>query len=233
MTCGIYILRFNTTNKVYIGQSGNIELRFKQHINKLNNGLASKTLQEAYQKYGKPTFDILLECSIEELDIEETNAIELFDSVNNGFNTLSIAGECPTFHGEEHGSSKYSNEQIIDSFNFIVHTPELSVSEISEFTGVSISIINQIRTGACHTWLHDRFPKEYECMIAAKGTRCGQHITVKRKGIIDPNIISPEGTSYKVESINGFAREYGLNARNLCQVLKGNKKSVSGWKLTS
>ena len=38
MTCGIYMIQNTINGKIYIGQSIDIELRFKSHKNKLERG---------------------------------------------------------------------------------------------------------------------------------------------------------------------------------------------------
>ena len=41
MTIGIYLLRFNGTHKVYVGQSINIEKRYTDHLYVLKRGLGT------------------------------------------------------------------------------------------------------------------------------------------------------------------------------------------------
>ena len=69
MITGIYALKFIGTNKVYIGQSIDIQKRFLAHIYTLSNNRGSAKLQEAYNTFGKPYVDIILECSKEELAV--------------------------------------------------------------------------------------------------------------------------------------------------------------------
>jgi group I intron endonuclease len=65
---GIYKITTTHNNKVYIGYSSNIELRFKQHKNCLkNNNHDNMYLQNTYNKYGENifSFEILEECPYE------------------------------------------------------------------------------------------------------------------------------------------------------------------------
>ena len=90
--CGIYKITNNVNEKVYIGQSINIKLRWKDHINALNRDDSSCTLlQRAWNKYGQEnfSFEILELCSEDMLDDMEIKYIELYDSHNNGYNIES------------------------------------------------------------------------------------------------------------------------------------------------
>ena len=93
MTCGIYCLSFNDTDKVYVGSSINIEKRFVQHATNLINGEHhSNKLQKHYNKSNVKQslkYDILLRCKEYELADAEYSVIEMYDSVKNGFNMTS------------------------------------------------------------------------------------------------------------------------------------------------
>ena len=75
MTCGIYKLNFNNTEKVYIGQSIDIESRFSKHKSALSRGVAAPKLQAAHTLYGIPNLEILTECAISELNSYEKETI--------------------------------------------------------------------------------------------------------------------------------------------------------------
>lgn len=71
MTCGIYKIRRKDTGQMYIGQSINIEDRWKQHCyNKKNSYIDS-----AIRKYGKEKFDFQIICELEQ-DDDLLNAME-------------------------------------------------------------------------------------------------------------------------------------------------------------
>lgn len=58
---GIYIIRNEANNKVYIGKSEDVNRRIIRHINSLYNGTNNnKHLQAAFNKYGDKMFDISL-----------------------------------------------------------------------------------------------------------------------------------------------------------------------------
>lgn len=70
MTAGIYELKFSNGAR-YIGKSINIETRWKQHFDKLRKGTAARPMQAAFNAYGAPDGDIMLECHPDHIDIME------------------------------------------------------------------------------------------------------------------------------------------------------------------
>jgi group I intron endonuclease len=89
MKSGIYIIKNITNNKVYIGQSNNINLRLNAHKRMLKNNIHYNIkLQNSYNKYTLNyfTFEILEFCNINELNIKEINYIKEYNSVYNGYN---------------------------------------------------------------------------------------------------------------------------------------------------
>ena len=70
MTSGIYLLNFKD-EAFYIGQSQDIETRWKQHRDKFVKGKAAEKMQNAYNHYGMPMGSILVECHKDFLDTFE------------------------------------------------------------------------------------------------------------------------------------------------------------------
>lgn len=70
MTTGIYLLNFKD-QAFYIGQSQDIETRWKQHRDKFEKGKAAEKMQNAYNHYGMPMGSILVECHKDFLDTFE------------------------------------------------------------------------------------------------------------------------------------------------------------------
>lgn len=83
--CGIYKIQNKINNKIYIGQSIDIERRFAEHKRHKDNCW----IHQAIQKYGPENFDytILQECLPEQLDQKEKYWIQYYQSFgNNGYN---------------------------------------------------------------------------------------------------------------------------------------------------
>ena len=84
---GIYKIT-NPNNKVYIGQSINIQKRFNEYKN-LNNCKRQTILYRSFLKYGvdNHTFEIIEECDFEQLNIRERYYQEFYETISkNGLN---------------------------------------------------------------------------------------------------------------------------------------------------
>lgn len=92
---GIYVITNKVNNKVYIGQSENIELRFNQHLTMLKgNRHTNKHMQNAYNKYGEENFGfdtLYIAKDNEDLNHLESLFISLYKTNNQeiGYNKTS------------------------------------------------------------------------------------------------------------------------------------------------
>lgn len=93
---GIYKITINDYY-IYIGQSMDIEGRWKQHLSELKqNKHYNKKLQNVYNKHSDNIkFEIIERCDINKLDEREMFYIEQFNAYNtkHGLN-MSIGGDC-------------------------------------------------------------------------------------------------------------------------------------------
>jgi group I intron endonuclease len=115
---GIYKIT-SPSNKVYIGQSIDIERRFRHY-----KRMVCKEQIKIYNsmlKYGVDAhiFEILELCDTEELNNRERYYQDLYDSVNNGLNLLYVKSE--HFNG---GHSEESKKKISDSLKGRTFTDE-------------------------------------------------------------------------------------------------------------
>ena len=88
---GIYKIENKINGKKYIGQSIDINRRFREHKNSLrNNKHGNNYLQASFNKYGEDnfTFEIIDICEIDELDAFERLYINKYESMHNewGYN---------------------------------------------------------------------------------------------------------------------------------------------------
>ena len=170
MSYGIYKLTFTGTDKVYIGQSKDIEKRFREHLASFRQATASVKMMQAFNTYGVPLLEILCYCSEADICSLEEKYILLYNSVTYGFNTMSSSGTSPKAFGETCGNSSYTNAQIISVFKLLLDVNN-TVEGISKTTGVSISAIAQVSSGIGHRWLLDKYPEEYTKLLSISGNR--------------------------------------------------------------
>lgn len=105
---GIYKYENKINGKIYIGQSNNIERRFKEHLYK--NDLI---IEKVIRKYGISNFlfTVLEECQINDLDDKEIYYIQYYNSRNQGYN-ISPGGN--NTKGENNGRTLLKNKDIIN-----------------------------------------------------------------------------------------------------------------------
>lgn len=230
MTIGIYCLRFEGTDKVYIGQSVNIERRFTDHLRLLRNSRASLKLQTAYSEFGSPSLELLVECSIKELDATEKEAIEIFDSVSNGFNTLEDAGSFYNASGPIHHNAKYTKEQIEKSFMEILRK-DTSLESISKMFGVPRTLLSGIINGSKYIWLKEIYPTEYSIITTPGFWNLSTSHSAKSLGIEYPKVLSPKGEVFNVSEIKSFANKHNLDPSALGKLLRGTRKIHKGWRI--
>lgn len=111
--CGIYKIQNKINGKIYIGQSTNIKIRWKDHKScgrNKGNRESHKPLYQAIYKYGLENFDfsIIEECSQKELNEKEIYWIKYYDCmVPNGYNLIP-GGDAPII---------YDYQEILDLWN--------------------------------------------------------------------------------------------------------------------
>lgn len=91
MTCGIYVITNQINGMQYVGQSINIEERFKQHCyGHEQNSAIDKAIKElGVENF---TFEIICTCPDGKLNDEEKKFIRLYDSFNQGYNRTTGGG---------------------------------------------------------------------------------------------------------------------------------------------
>lgn len=114
---GIYKITNLINGNIYIGQSIDIENRFKTHKSRAfneNEREYEKPLYQAFRKYGLEnfSFEIIEECEKEELNNKEIYYIKFYNSYNNGYN-CSIGGQIiQDNQGEKHPNHKLTEEDV-------------------------------------------------------------------------------------------------------------------------
>ena len=111
---GIYKITNLVDGNAYIGQSIQIEERFKEHRNPSNwNREVNKKLYKAFADFGLNnfSFEILEECNKEELNEKEKYWIKYYNTYPNQYN-MTAGGQFNA--GDSHPSHKLTEKDVID-----------------------------------------------------------------------------------------------------------------------
>ena len=157
---GIYKIENLLNHKIYIGQSCNIERRWKDHIRRIYNSENDNLpLYKAFRKYGKEnfSFEIIELCSIEDLDIKEKRYIKQFNSlVPNGYN-VAMGGQSSTTHT--------LNYEQVKEIKDLLKNSSLSQEEISKKFEISQQSISDINLGKSWAEEEESYPiRKHKCI---------------------------------------------------------------------
>lgn len=217
---GIYKITNQVNGKCYIGQSVNIKRRWTAEKNKAFDELDkcyNYPLSRAIRKYGLENFlfEVIEECTREELNEKERYWINRYDTYFNGYNQ-SLGGDNST--------AQMPKESTIGIINDLKNT-QMKHKEIAEKWNVSTEMVQGINTG--RYWYQDNveYPlqkrkvviKEFYC------EKCGKEITRQAKLCVECAQIA----SRKVErpSKEELFKELTENQGNFTKV--GNNHNVT------
>lgn len=168
---GIYKITNIINGKAYIGQSIDIDRRWKTEkadSNNKNSHSYDYPLMRAFRKYGLDSFkfEIIEECCAEELNQKEVYWIEYFDTFFHGYNQ--------TFGGDT--SSRQPKENVIGVISDLANT-DMSHRDIAIKWCMSTEMVQGINTG--RYWRHNAdYPiqkKQSTAICYCK--KCGKEIT--------------------------------------------------------
>lgn len=147
--CGIYKIENKINGHVYIGQSINIARRWRTHKNQYNqsdNNQYESSLYRAIRKYGLDnfSFEVLEECSRDQLNQKEIYWIKYYNSYLDGYNDTSGGDAAPP---------QKVTPKILDEIKAELRDDKLTQISISKKYGVSENIICGINTG--YYWYSD------------------------------------------------------------------------------
>lgn len=231
MTCGIYILYWSI-DYPYIGQSVNFSNRKTKHLSEIrtHSHCNSKITSQYIETGMLPSIELLEECSYKDLNTLEESYIKEFNSIDHGLNIAS--GGKSVGIGVNNPKSKYTREQLIDVFNYLID-PNKSFTDISILTNVNRSTINQVANGHQHIWLQEEFPEIFIKIKESQLTRSSLVQTVEHKGTKYPEVISPDGVTHSIKtSLDTFCKVNNLQNTNMYKLFKGKITQHKGWVLS-
>lgn len=238
MTIGIYALFWELEDLVYVGQSGNIERRYKEHLLDLKkNKHSNYKVQLAFNTYGKPVCNVLEECSEESLNEREVFWTSEFNSCHSGLNTNE--GGNAGGRGLYHSQSKFTRAQLLLVLRLLSSNHYIPKHKIAELTSVSEGMIEAIFEQRSHIWLKEEFSFRYSLMLLRKPDRVkyllqGSKTLESQYKIIGktvPIMISPLGEEILVSSIREFCRKNNLANSSISNIINHKQQTHRGWKL--
>lgn len=208
---GVYAIICMITLKVYIGSAMNFRKRWKTHQWQLKKGKHhSPKLQRAWDKYGTENFqfEIIEECSIENLLTKEQIWIDFYDAFKNGYNCRPKAEN------------------------------NLGLKMIRRTKRKDISGINNPNYGRKHTFEErELISRNHWSKKGGKppnlGVPCSKEAIEKMKAtkakIINYAFISPENKLYIGINLTKFCQDQNLNAHLIGKLLLDKIVTFKGW----
>lgn len=221
---GIYKITNIISNKVYIGQSINIEKRWGAHRTKPFNEKSTQynsPLYRAIRKYGLSafTFEVLEECLPSMLDQKEQFYIQLYKSNNSDFGyNLTAGGQTATT------ISKISKIELEAIYNLLLQT-NLTEKEIASRFNVSQRFISGINLGEYHIIPGFTYPLRKKQLFICQD--CGKEITrgssrcvacsnrIKNKNRSSPNKPNRDVLKKEIRTVSftQLGKKYGVSDR--------------------
>lgn len=214
MSCGIYKITNQVNGKCYIGQSKNIEERWKNHKNYRQEN-SDYPLYIAFKEYGIQNFlfEIIEECLPEELNEKEIYWIQQFDSYNNGYNQTSGGA------GNPNNVIKISQEDIKIIYDLLLNST-ITQKEIAKMFELGEDTISEINTGKTRIDpnldypLRKRKSKTY-CIQCGKEISDGAERCVQCLGLLHRKVEHPSRQELKnmIRTIpfTTIAKQYGVS----------------------
>lgn len=222
---GIYKITNLVNGKTYIGQSIDIQRRFWEH--RCISHESNVHLKNALRKYGKENFkyEVLEECSEEQLDEKERYYISIlkpeYNVTNGGQDTLrrypEVIKQKISVKSKEQWA-KMSNEEKAKRIKNNLKGPRKGHT-VSEKTRTKLREINTGKTQSLET-----IEKRKETIRNKKRSGYVQTNAGHRKKIICLE------TGEIFESVKQASAQLNTSRSNISKVLKGKQKTVKGYR---
>lgn len=127
---GIYLITNNINGKKYVGQSNDIERRYKEHCSPTRWMHSKIPVEYAIHKYGKENFtlSILEECPVEKLNERETFWIRTLNTVEDGYNCNEGGGT--KLQGANNPNAKLTESQVMEiRLGYMAHERKKDIYE--------------------------------------------------------------------------------------------------------
>ena len=204
----IYIITNDINRKVYVGQTKNIEERFKAHC-KPASAKENSLIDKAIQKYGKEHFTVkILESQVENYDEREKYWIKYYNSQTPfGYNILEGGNKPPTYCGDDHPNVKISDTDVIKLKNDLKNT-QISLNELALKYNISKRQVLRINQGISRSKINEQYPIRTNPNINGKLT----------EEQVDEII---ELLKYTYRFNGDIAKEYGVQVHTISDINSG------------
>lgn len=205
---GIYKIENKITHQVYIGQSLDVNRRFNQHLRKKDT-----LIDFSIQEYGVDnfTFEIIEECTQDELNEKEKYWIDYYDSYENGYNqTRGGKGSADVF-------VKLNINDVKEIYNLLLNS-QLSQYEIAKLFNVGMDTISEINQGKSRVQPGYTFPLRNNRKVEVESKPI---FTLSKEQLITDFIelksFAAIGRKYGVSPhpVRNIANKYGFTAETL------------------
>ena len=217
MSCGIYKITNTVNQKSYIGQSIHIENRWtdeKYVSTDPTDPRYNSSLSKAFRKYGIENFkfEILEECSKEELSNREIYYINLYNTYYSGYN------ETTGGQGSSNYCMKISTDDLKEIYNLLLNS-KISQKEIAKRFNVGEDVISTINHGKSRRQVGYNYPlrnnrNQHFCIDCGKSIyytskRCNACEKIKQRKINRPE---REVLKQKIrtQTFTDIGKEYGV-----------------------
>lgn len=218
MSCGIYKITNLLNNKCYIGQSINIEDRFKKHKNANDNFV----IHVALRKYGihNFSFEIIEECNISQLNHREKYWISFYNSlIPNGYNMIE---------GGSNGAGLAKGKQVEQyDLNGRLIAIYASAKQASEQTGI-------IHTSICKCCRgQGKYAGNYQWKYSDSNISIEPLINVKRNKVKNNPVYQYSLNGEYLNEYNSLSeaeKKTGIAKSTICNVCRGKGKTAGNFK---
>ena len=212
----IYCYHCIPTGKKYIGQTRNENKRKSDHFYRSKYTKDNNKFYNAVRKYGWENliYGVIGEFDILDLDDMETHYIEKYNTLKEGYNTISVGASCDK--------------------NYVSWSKgKRNLYKLREETKKLMSKNRQNRkwwnNGIEETW--EENPPDNSWISG----RLLSHFEKTKQGAIKSSIkylleiTSPDGKKFVTNNIREFCRENGLCREGIRRVIKGTYGDYRGW----
>lgn len=202
---GIYKITNKTNNKVYIGQSTDIEKRWGEHK---RNAFNSNThtyyypLYLAIRKYGLDNFvfEVIEECSTENLTKQEQYWMDYYNSLDGNYGYNLVPAENAK-RGEHCNWAVLTNFQVEQIENLLQQTT-IPMTQIAKMYQVSSSCIEDINKGRSRTKDNLQYP------LRTNTRSIGHRGELQNTAILSENEVIEIRNRYVNEELQNIYEDY-------------------------